>query len=53
MNNEDLSALLAIVGHMDPDARVDIGSFRCSASELLIVVDEAWQTRQWPVEDTL
>ena len=45
MLDEDLEALHGILRRMEPDARVDIGSFRCCAAELFWVVEEAMSAR--------
>jgi hypothetical protein len=41
MNDEDLSALFAHMIKMPPDGPINIGSFRCSAAELLVVMAQA------------
>ena len=45
MLDEDLDALHRILQRMEPDARVDIGCFRCCAGELSWVVEEAMAAR--------
>jgi hypothetical protein len=41
MQPEDIAALRRFLSKMPPDARIDVGMFICSASELLEVVDDA------------
>lgn len=45
MLDEDLEALHGTLRRMEQDARVDIGHFRCCASELFWVIEEAMAAR--------
>lgn len=47
MTDEDLDALRLMLRRMKPGATVQIGHFKCGASELLWVVEEAQQARAW------
>lgn len=45
MFDEDLEALHGTLRHMESGASIDIGRFRCCASELFWVVEEAMAAR--------
>jgi hypothetical protein len=51
MIDEDLNALHGFLRRMDPNAPIEIGAFGCHASELLLVVEEALQAREWAKMD--
>lgn len=45
MSDEDLAALQSILTEIDPDARIDIGRFRCAAIELYRLTVEVQRYR--------